>query len=111
MVYGVIRDKALVIVTVSSFLLLYICKKPINITKYVNKGVIPFKQLSAALNTIWENSGVSELCINIGTITGDNIAHLVVDAGTNILDMATTTNVINTKVIPVNWRLLIWFVI
>ena len=109
-VYGVIRDTALDIVTVSSFLLLYICRKPIRITKYVNNGVIPLRELSAALNTTCENSGVRELCINIGTITGDNIAHFVDVAGTKRLDNATTANVINTRVIPVNSKLLRIFV-
>ena len=110
-VYGIIREIAFEIVTVLSLFLVYICRKPINITKYVNKGVIPFRELSAALNTTWENSGVSELCIYIGTITGDSIAHLVDAAGTRILDIATIRNVINTNIIPDSFKLLIEFVI
>ena len=106
-VYGNIRDAALVIVMFVSLFLVYICKNPIRITKYVNSGVIPFKELSAALNTTCENSGVNELCINIGTIIGDNIAHFVDDAGTKILDIATIANVINTRTIPDSFRVLI----
>ena len=96
---------ALEIVTVSSFFLLYICRKPIRITKYENNGVIPLRELSAALKTAWANSGVRELCMNIGTITGDKIAHFVAEAGTKRLDNATTKNVVNTKTIPVNSKL------
>ena len=105
-VYGVIRDIALDIVTVSFFLLLYICRNPINITKYVNNGVIPFTELSAALNTAWANSGVSELCINIGIIIGAIIAHFFAATGTRIVEIMVNMNVVNTKTIPVNCKLL-----
>ena len=106
-VYGVINETALEIVTVSFLSLLYIWRKPIKITKYVNSGVIPFNELSAALNTTCENSGVKELCINIGTNTGDNIAHFVDEAGTNKLDNAITAKDINIKTIPVSSKPLI----
>lgn len=60
-----------------------------------------------ALNTTCENSGVKELCINIGTNTGDNIAHFVDEAGTNKLDNAITAKDINIKTIPVSSKPLI----
>lgn len=111
MVYGIIKDIAFDIVTVLSLFFVYICKKPIRITKYVNRGVIPFKELSAARKTTWENSGVRELCIYIGTNTGDNIAHLVEAAGTRMLDMATIKNVNKTRIIPDSFNVLIELVI
>ena len=104
--YGNIRDIHPDIVMVSSFFLLYICRKPIRTTKYVNNGVIPLTELSAALNTTCENSGVRELCIYIGTIIGDIIAHLVAVAGTRNDDISVRKNVINTSTIPVGSRLL-----
>ena len=108
-VYGSIKDAALVIVIFVSLFLVYICKNPIRITKYVNNGVIPFKELSAALNTTCENSGVKELCINIGTIIGDSIAHFVDEAGTKRLDIATMAKVINIRAMPDSLRVLIEF--
>ena len=106
-VYGNISDRAFVIVTVSFFLLLYIRRNPINITKYVNNGVIPFTELSAALKTAWANSGVNELCINIGIIIGAMIAHFVDATGTTKVDISVKMKVMITSTIPVNCILLI----
>lgn len=107
MAYGAINDIASVNVIVSSWRWLYICKKPINNTKYVNNGVMPLTDESAALNTAVANSGVIELDINIGTNTGDNIAHFVDATGTNIDDIIITIKLIIIKRIPVNSKLLI----
>ena len=75
----------------------------------MNNGVIPLTELSAALNTALANSGVNELCINIGTIIGENIAHLVAAIGTKNVDIKIIKNVTKTKTIPVNSKLLIQF--
>ena len=61
--------------------------KPIKITKYVNNGLIPLIDESAALNTAVANSGVNVFCMNIGTIIGDNIAHFVLATGTKTEDI------------------------
>ena len=109
-VYGAIRDRAFDIVMLSSFLLLQICKNPIRITKYVNNGVNPFTALSAALKTDMANSGVKELCINLGTIIGAIIAHFVDATGTRKVEIRVRKKVTNTNTIPVNSNSLIPFI-
>ena len=76
----------------------------------MNNGVIPFTELSAARNTAWANSGVKELCINIGTMIGAIIAHLVEATGTRKVDIRVKKNVIKTSTIPVSSKLLIQLV-
>ena len=71
---------------------------------------MPFTELSAALNTATANSGVRELCMNIGIIMGAMIAHFVEATGTRNVEIAVKKNVINTKTIPVSCRLLTQFV-
>ena len=63
---------------------------------------MPLIQESPALKTTSANSGVIELCINIGTITGDSIAHLVEAIGTKNVDKATIKNVMTTRASPDN---------
>ena len=103
--YGVINPIASVIVITSFFFLLYICKKPIKMAKYVKNGDIPLMALSAARYTAWANSGENELRMNCGTITGDIIAHLVEVFGTNIVDIIIIINDTTISSKPVRFKL------
>ena len=70
---------------------------PINITKYINNGVITLVIESPALKINWANSGDIFAFIAAGIMFGAKIDHLATDPGSNILDSIENTNINNTK--------------
>ena len=69
------------------------------ITNDASIGVYPFVIESPALITIWANCGDILDCINIGTIIGEKIIHLLAAEVNKKLD-----NAINTNDIKINGR-------
>ena len=104
--YGVIICSDFLIVYGLSLCKLYTFKYPIYITKDASNGVNPFVIESPALITICANCGDIFDCMNIGTTTGENIIHLLVEDVSKKLDNAISIKLTKISGIPLNDR---WF--